>query len=467
MSFLKNLFNKTNVKKRTYEAGSRSKRTSLWLTSNGDANAETKGKLGTIRDRSRYLRRNSPYARKIVDVITNNVIGKGIQTEVKPDSVERFFDAWAKSTDIDFDGQHNLKGLQRIIMDAIVESGEVLIRRRITPELDVPIQYQILESDFIDSSLLNQTRANGNYIIQGIEFNSIGKIVGYWIYETHPGSVDRFTNKLISNFISADEIIHLYRKDRPGQIRGVPWMAPVIMKIKDLDDYEDAQLMKQKVAACFTGFVHDIDGQIECEDESTISDQEKLIPGLIEHLPPGKTITFSNPPQNDNYREFVSSHQREIAIGVGISYEALTGDLSEVNFSSARMGWIEMGRNIDSWREHLMMNGFLKRVEKDFKYGMALKGRNADSSEFTHIPPKREMIDPLKEVEASVKLVRAGFESRSNVISSMGKDPESVDKSIKEDLTKADQEGFVFDTDPRRVNETGRSHPNEVVNEQD
>lgn len=450
---------KNDTKERKYEGASRKGRTQGWITGSGDANAQIKSDLPTLRERSRDLRRNNPYAHKIIEVITNNVVGKGIMTDVKPDALDIFWKDWAYTTACDYDGRNDLKGLQRLAMDAIVESGEVIIRKRIVAGLKYPLQYQVLESDFIDGSFTKTPFKEGNYVIQGVEFDTDGKRVGYHIYESHPGSYEKIKNTFKSNFIPANEIIHLFKQERPGQVRGVPWMAPSMMRLKDLDDYEDAQLMKQKVAACFTAFVHDIDGSQESDNTSTIEDQQRITPALIEQLPPGKTISFASPPSVENYREFVSSQLRAISAGVGISYESFSGDLSEVNFSSARMGWLEMGRNIDAWRDSMMINLFLREVVSDFKFMMDLIGKKApNDASFNHIPPRREMIDPSKEVAALNELVRAGFDSRDAVISSYGKDPDEVYAGIKAGNDKADQLGLILDSDPRRVNANGKKH---------
>ena len=471
MEFHLKLFeNKKNKNKRKFEGASKAPRNSGWKTGSGDANAQIKGDLATLRERSRDLRRNNPYAHKIIEVITNNVVGKGILTDVKPAAVDDFWKDWAYSTACDYDGRHDLKGLQRLIMDAVVESGEVIIRKRVTAGLKYPFQYQVLESDFIDSSYTKTAQNKDNYVVQGIEFDADGRRVGYHLYETHPGSFDRIKNTFKSNYIPASEVIHIFRQERPGQVRGVPWMAPSMMRLKDLDDYEDAQLMKQKVAACFTAFVHDIDGSQDCDDTSTVDDDgSKIQPAIIEHLPPGKTISFANPPSVENYREFTSSQLRAISAGVGISYESFSGDLSEVNFSSARMGWLEMGRNVDAWRESLILNLFMREVVSDFKKMMLLIGKQvpADAG-FTHIPPRREMIDPSKEVDAMLKLVRAGFDSRDAMITSLGRDPDEVYSGIKAGNDKADELGLILDSDPRKVNANGKKHEitQGVANEQ-
>jgi lambda family phage portal protein len=450
-------FKSNKNKKRKYEGAAKGRRTSSWLTGSGDANSQIRHDLPTLRARSRDLRRNNAYIHKAIDVISNNVVGKGIQTQWDDENIEALWKEWAHSTNIDYDGRNDIRGLQRMVMEAVAESGEVLIRKRIVAGLAFPLQYQVLEADFLDSTILNTSPTqDGNFVIQGIEFDGNGKRVGYHIYESHPGSVDHPFNSLNSNFIPANEILHIYRAERPGQVRGVPWPSPVMIKTKDLDDFEDAQLMRQKVAACFTAFVHDISADVDCDDDSDLG--EKIEPALIEHLPPGKTITFANPPSVENYKEFTSSHLRAIAAGMGLSYESLTGDLTETNYSSGRMGHLSMQRNVDSWREGIIITHMMSPIVEDFKNIASILGTDASRAKATHIPPMREMIDPTKEIPAMVDSIRAGLSSRSEAVASLGKDPNDVQNQIQKDNQKADELGLILDSDPRKTNSSGKLH---------
>lgn len=449
---------KSKKKKRKYEGASKGRRTSGWITGSGDANTMLKHDLAWLRERSRYLRRNNANAHKAIEVVTNNVIGKGIMTEISGPQAKRAKDlwkAWAESTACDFDGRHDLSGLQKMMMDAIQESGEVLVRRRVVSD-EMPVKYQILESDFLATNRQEGLISNGNTVIQGIEFDDLGRRVAYHLYETHPGSTT-YTglSTLKVNRIPADEIYHLYRQERPGQARGVPWATPCMIKMKDLDDFEDATLMRQKIANLFVAFVSDISAEVECDDESDLG--ERMVPAMIEHLPPGKSIDFANPPEPQNFTEFVRANQRGIAQAWGITYEALAGDYSNVNFSSGRMGWIEMGRNVESWRKHLIINPFLKNVEKDFELLAMLTGVQLGSLTYDHIAPRRELIDPQKEYDAMVTAMRAGLESRPSAIRSLGRDPETVNEQIQKSNEKQDELGLVLDSDPRMTNKSGQA----------
>jgi lambda family phage portal protein len=454
-----NFFDIFKGKKRKYEAASQGRRTKGWNTGSGDSNQMIKKDLPWLRERSRDLRRNNPYAHKGIELVTNNVVGKGIKCQFDNDKtgkVSALWKEWTETTACDYEGRNNLAGLQRLIMDAIVESGEVLVRKRYVNDKRFPIQYQVLESDFLDTNLMDGAKAgSSNIIMQGIEFNPDGKRVGYHLYEQHPKSaiLTGLSNK--SNFIPANEVLHLYRMERPGQIRGVPWLSNCMIRLKDLDGFEDAQLLRAKIASLFVAFIQDISENVECDDESQDLG-EKMVPGIIEHLPPGKSIEFANPPAFDLYKDFVNSQLRGIAAGLGVTYEALTQDLSQVNFSSARMGWIEMGRNIDAWRDGIMISGFLNPVQSDFRFMLQLNSINADNITHGYIPPRRELIDPEKEISAMKDAIRLGLDSRQNAVQSMGRDPELVLNQIAEDNKTIDSLGIILDSDPRKTAKSGR-----------
>ncbi len=459
---------KTEPKARKYDGASKSKRLSRWLTSSLSANAEISSALSTLRNRSRDLRRNNPYAAKAIAVITSNVVGKGIYTQFRgtvfdspqEKAIDNLWWEWAHTKNIDHDGRHNIFGLQRLICDAVVESGEVLIRKRVLAGLKFPLQYQVLESDFLDINSAYKAEAN-NKVIHGIEFNQQGQVVAYHLYDAHPGAVEDTMRptKVTTNRVPADQVIHLFRQDRPGQARGVPWLAPSMLRLKDLDDYEDAQLVRQKIAACFAVFVKDIGPDVTDQPEACGDDLgDRVEPGLIEFLPPGKDVSFASPPMIQNYKEYVSANLHAIAGGIGITYEALTGDLSEVNFSSARMGWLEFQRNIDVWRESIMIMGFLDEVVKDFMlYASAFNGIDFSSVSHRHTPPRREMIDPTKEVPALIKQIRGGLKTISEALMEQGKDPTEHLLQFKKDMDLLDQLGLVLDSDPRQKDDSGKT----------
>lgn len=455
-----------------YDGASVSRRTAGWRRVSTDANAEiVHGVLGRLRDTSRDLVRNNPYARRGIDAITHNVVGAGVIPQFRSasqsatDALEAMAVEHLDTTAVDADGRHNLYGLQALAMRAVAESGEVLVRRRRRrPEdgLPLPFALQVLESDFLDSSK-NGDMGNGNIAVQGVEFDRLGRRVAYWMFDEHPGSTG--TMRLPqSRRVPAQDVAHVYRMDRPGQVRGVPWLAPVILRMHDYADYEDAQLMRQKIAAVFAAFVTDPDGvdrgPIDGETSSANEDRlESLEPGIIEYLPPGKEIKFASPPGVEGYGEYARIQLHAIAAGLGVTYETLTGDLSEVNFSSGRMGWLEFQRSIVFWQNSILINQMCKRVEGWFLEAASVGVGVAAPATATWTPPRREMIDPTKEIPAQRDAVRSGFVSLSDAVRSMGKDPMEHFNEMAEDFARLDTLGLVLDSDPRRVARTGAAQP--------
>src|SRR6185295_16754861 len=150
--------------------------------------------------------------------------------------------------------------------------------------LSVPLQIQLLEADFIDSTrdnaIGNLFPRDGRLRRQGVEFDQRGRRVGYYLFPAHPalgfGAGE-------SVFIPADTVAHIYRVERAGQVRGVPWGAPCLLTIRDLGDWADATILRAKLAACFAAFVTtDMDPDDPDAEKVTPTgkDVEELEPGL-------------------------------------------------------------------------------------------------------------------------------------------------------------------------------------------
>lgn len=445
--------------KRNFEGAAKSRRTARWYTPRNDVNAANDASLPTLRDRSRDLRRNNPYFARAIMGIANNTIGTGIRTQIRGEGnrvlqAETMWRQWVESKEFDYQSKMSWYSIQNLAAQAVVESGEVLLRRRIDRSRQFPVSYQVLEADFIDTTQTDVRLPNGNFIIQGVEFNSDGQVVAYHLYRRHPGSVVSYPDRsFLSDRVPASEVHHIYRTDRPGQARGVPWGSPCIIRVKDLDDYEDAQLVRQKIAACFSIFVKDINGDIEDDGDCDLG--EKIEPGLIELLPSGKEVQAFDPPSVDNYSEYLTSNLRAIASGFGVTYEMLTNDLSSTNFSSGRMGHLEFQRNIQAWRNNIFIPLLIEPVVQDFRDYAELMGVSTEGLSFVHVPPRREMIDPTKEVPAIRDSIRSGLTSLSDEIMAQGRDPEEHLSQIERDNAQLDRLGIVLDSDPRMTGRTG------------
>jgi lambda family phage portal protein len=238
----------------------------------------------------------------------------------------------------------------------------------------------------------------------------------------------------------------------------VPWLAPVIVPLNDFWEFKDAQLMRQKIAACFAAFIEDTDSDgMLAPSTSAVNGKpiEELGPGIVETLPAGKKITFAEPPSVGDFSSFNDATARDIAVGIGITFEALTANLREVNFTSGRMGRIDMDANVDAWRWLTVIPQFCGGVARWFAEAVAVQTLSSEPFSLGWTPPRRPLVDPTKEIPAMTREVRAGFSSRSRKIRELGFDPEEIMAEVTADNEFADAQNLVFDSDPRRVSVVG------------
>ena len=460
---------RTAVVRNLYEGASLGRRTDGWRAVGTDANAETRESISRLRDVARDMVRNNGYAARAKSTIKHNVVGAGIvpaieaKTPKRKAAVEALLKAHIESTDIDADGRLNIYGLQALAMATIVEAGEVLIRRRlrrVEDGLNLPLQIQVLEPDFLDTSF-DGVQPNGNLAVQGVEFDLRGKRVAYYLFDEHPGSTTAGAGRAYrGKRVSADLVAHVYSVDRPGQVRGVSWFAPVMVRMRDFADLADAQLIKQKIAACFAGFITggetgELDEATGQERSRTGNPIENFEPGMIERLGEGESITFAEPPQTSDFSPYSTVTLREIAAGLNIPYEVLTGDLTGVNFSSGRMGWLEYQRSIDGWRWNMLIPAMLDPVARWLIDAVNVVTMSTEPFRIGWTPPRREMINPTEEIGSAIKAIRGGMNSRSDEIRKLGYDPVEVDREIAADNARADSLGIVLDSDPRKVSAAG------------
>ncbi|MBV7529028.1 phage portal protein [Chitinophaga sp. sic0106] len=440
--------------KRRYDGASKGRHYSDWHSPNLSVNQEVIAALATLRERSRDLSRNNAYAINGVRILRNNVAGTGIiptpkgGTKRQMKAIKEAWAAWADKTNCDYDDMNTFYGVQALVMKTVIESGECLIRRvRGTSKDAVPLRLQVLEGDFIDSSYHTGVWDTDETItFYGIKLDRRGRKLGYWLHKYHPSEVGSE-----SEFVPASDIIHVYEVERPGQIRGVPFSCGVMLRMKDLDDYEFTERIRSKVAAAFAVFVKE-DAAAEDTTASTDGyDLERIEPGMIKKLQPGQEIQVAQPPTTQGFGEFVRNNLRGISAGFGTSYEALTNDYTGVNFSSGRMGSMEFNRNIEHLQYNLIIPRFCDKVFPWFIEACQLKGVIPYEAVITATwtPPRRQMIDPYKEIQALKEGIRAGLYSWQEVSRMLGNVPDELAEELLQDKDMWDKLGLKPTSDAR------------------
>lgn len=441
---------------RRFEAAAAGRRTSDWKAFSTSANTEIAQASVTLRNRSRDLSRNNPYAKKAITTLVTNIVGSGIKPSIQvagnryAKATKAAWKAWAETTECDFERRKTFAAIQAMCARAVLESGECFVRQyRDATARPIPFRLQVLEADFLDISKDGISTADGGFIMQGIEFDAAGRRVAYWLFPVHPGE-NRLYKSLTSARIPADEVLHVYYAERPGQIRGVPVGVSAFLRLKSLDEYDDAELMRKKVAACFGAFVTDTNDPLPGEtNELGGYPIERLEPGMIEYLKPGKQVSLASPPPSEGYAEYSTAFLRSVASGFGVTYEAMTGDLSGVNFSSGRMGWIEMGNIVAEYQEFMMVPVLCAGVWNWFTQAATIAGIGKMDSTATWTTPRRPMLDPVKETKGLSEQVRNGFISWQDAVRQQGDDPDVVADELKADYELFVKFGLMLACDPR------------------
>ncbi|MCB9228633.1 MAG: phage portal protein [Deltaproteobacteria bacterium] len=252
------LFSRKKRSARQHYEGASFKRHKDARISSASANSNLIHAHERLLSSARYLHDNNATARRAIDIITKYTAGitphavfaGGRQSEPHEAKLREFAD----STACDPAGKQNLCAQQALIVRSMVRDGEVLVEKVIRPDyrekgLPLPLQTRVLECDYLDKTKISVSE-RGNPVFMGIEFDRYGSPLFYHMYGEHPGE-SRSLKAMTSEARPAKEIIHVMDPERPGQIRGISRLSPVIIRLRDLDEYEDAQLVRQKIAACF------------------------------------------------------------------------------------------------------------------------------------------------------------------------------------------------------------------------
>lgn len=458
----------------TYDGVGGGRRALAWQVGNPGAVAALAHSQDELRAKSRDLVRRNAWAAAGVEAFVSSAIGTGIkpQSMVQDprlrESIQRLWSDWC--TQADASGLTDFYGLQALACRAMLEGGECLVRlryRRLEDGLPVGLQLQLLEPEHLPLTM-NKRTTSGNVIRAGIEFDRLGRRVAYHLTRSHPGDgalapmSGSGGNDTVR--VPASEVIHLFRPLRPGQIRGEPWLARALVKLNELDQYDDAELVRKKTAAMFAGFVTRLSPEDILMGEGTAdSDGAALAglePGTLQILEPGEDVRFSQPADvGGSYAEFLRMQFRAVAAAMGITYEMLTGDLTQVNYSSIRAGLLEFRRRCEAIQHGVIVHQLCRPIWRAWMAQAVLEGtlsldqfnaRKRDYLAAKWIPHGWQWVDPKKEFDAMVTAIRAGLLSRSEAISAFGYDAEDIDREIAADNQRADELGLVFDSDPRQ-----------------
>jgi lambda family phage portal protein len=475
--------------KRAYAAAQNNRLTSDWVRPSTSADSEVKGSIKTVRNSARELVRNSDFAKAALRAIRNNVVGTGIKNQAQVSMkrgdrlaeeintrIEKEFKRWGNAKRCHVGGKLSWSEIQGLSITSMLESGEVFIRlvKQSFGDSRVPLGLEVIEADLLDDGY-NAILKNGNQVRMGVEVNKWQRPVAYHFWDYHPGdyqfaSVPKETKKRIR--ISADDIIHLYTMERPGQTRGMSAFASAIMRLRNLSGYEESEIVAARATASMMGFVKTPDQDMFEDGTYTQDSVLDFSPGSIRRLAPGEELQFFSPSRpDDSFTPFVQQMLRAVAAGVGCSYTQVSSDFSQSNYSSSRLEILETRAHYRTLQQYLIeslcQEVYSKWLEMAVMSGtLDLAGYDSDPERYEEckwIPPAAQFVDPQKEAAAYKDLIRSGVMTLSQVIALYGGDFDDQMRQRQRELELAKELGVVLDSDPSQVSEQGymQSNPSE------
>ena len=455
---------------RVYDGAQRGRRTQGWRA--GAAGPKTESQAGRIllRQRSRDLVRNNGWISRAVAVLVANQIGTGIRPrantgdEALNKQIDTLFAAWAAACAPE--SGHHLFAAQKLAARSRSESGESLIlldRSTGYAPAGVPLSLQVLEGDWIDDTTGLETPGRDGWC-DGIQFDKAGRRTAYRLWEAHPQESTGLLPRS-SRVVPATDVVHLFRQHRPGEIRGLPDVAAVMLRARDLEDYHDAALMLAKIQACLGVFVSQAAGPMGTAFGTETKDPagnrlEEIAPGMIAYLAPGEEPHFLAPQGGGPFAEYTRITLHLIAAAFGLTYHQLTGDLSDANYSSLRAGSLEFRRQVEQDQHLLLIPAMCEPIWRAFLQQAVLASKlppAAATAPAIWTPPRFEMVDPNRDTSAAIAQVRAGFMTWAEMVSEFGYDPTQQLGEIQAWAGKLKASGVVLDTDPSIITASGNA----------
>lgn len=456
--------------RRGYDGAVFNRLVSDWVTQTTSMDAELRSSLLALRNRSRDLARNNDYVRQFLRAVQNNVIGQGIgfQAQVQMQrggkldektngAIETAWAKWTRKENCHVAGKLCFQDIERLAIRSIAESGEILVRtvNQAFGESKIPLALEIIEPDLLDENY-NDTLEGGRTVKMGVELDQWQRPIAYHFLASHPGDFQAIQGRSARRRrVPADEIEHVFVTERPGQTRGSPWLASAIMRLHHMKGYEESSVVRARASAAVMGFITNPNGEPGSdgvEDDKRLSDFES---GVFKYLEPGEEVTV---PQvagvAGEFDPFMRAMLRGVAAGLGTSYETISRDYSQTNYSSSRQALLE---DRDNWRalQAWIVANLHQRIFEKFLFAAVLSGEiqlpgyevNPDRYRSVRWMPRGwGWVDPAKEVAAYKEAIRGGLKTQTDIIAENGGDFEELMMQRQREVKRAKELGLSFDT---------------------
>ena len=452
------------------EAGATRRRLATWQPAAQHINVAMRAAGDTVNARARWLVRNNGYAKAALRSWSAATVGAGIkpsslvEDEALRDQIHAAWNTWTDEADAE--DITDFYGISRRVSREAFLAGECFIRLRPRfPQdgLSVPLQLQMLPAEQLPLSKLDYA-PNGNPIRLGIEFdqNLRDKRVAYWFFRRNPTDATvtfrELQNQLVR--VPAEFVIHVFDPVEAGQLRGTTGYAAAIVKLFQLDAFDDAELERQKQQSRYATFIetpeeHDEDGNPLVPRPE--DDDLAFAPGATVQLYPGEKVTHSQPGGTPSgYELFQYRVILQICAALGIPYAELSADLNKATYASSRAGLLAFRAEVEAFQHSVLVYQYLRKVWTHWFDAAVLAGRlpisatrynarPADFRAYKAISPRAAWVDPLKDRQAAILALKAGIIAPQDVIEAEGYDLEETYTRIAEAAALAQKLGITID----------------------
>lgn len=433
------------AKRSSFDAAAFNRFTSGWMASSKSANQDLND-IRTLRNRARELVKNTPFGARYSQLLVESVIGpNGIRLQAKNKTLEgKLFTAanqaieawwleWCRPENCTVEKKISFDESLSLAVGNWAPDGEILIRLYRGPAMGpMGFRIQILDADLLDE---NWNRTTEPVIKRGVEYDQFGAPVAYHLWTKHPQDASMERERVR---VPAEDIIHAFIPTRPGQGRGIPHGAAVMLTMDMLSAYLENELVASRIESAKMGAIEDADPAnptTRSPDAGPAQIPASADPGALMDLRgTGAKLSLWDPQHpNSASPEFTKLMSRMIAIGLGTSYPSLTGDYSDTTYSSSKIG---LRPEQDHWAR---LQGFIvvHVCDRIYREGLKmallnqqLRGINDyDIKRWTTVcwqPRGFQSPDPLKDIQADLIEVAAGVKTLTMVAAERGRDLEEV-----------------------------------------
>jgi len=404
--------------------------------------AEASAAREPVQRRARHFAANNPLAHSGVSAWTTAAVGAGITaTSQHPEpemrkQLDAAFRKWTRGADLE--GLTEFAGLQASAVRSERIDGEALFHW-------VGNQLQAIPAEMLDMGMTRDL-AGGALIANGVELDSYGRRLAYWINPAMPS--DQFPTYAHPVRIPAEDVLHVFRPSGPGAVRGVSALANVLLRLSELDGLEDALQTNAKVAALLSVILTN-ENDIGDGTDDPFADGQSLEPGAMFKVPGGWKVNTTAPQQAQQVAEFLCHMTRTIAAGLDVPEHLLTGDLRQANYSSLRAALVSFRQKIEAYQFHTLVPQLLNPVWRRVMTNAVLSGQieaalNDDLFAVEWIPPAQPWVDPVKDAQATKLLMDQGLMSRRQAVASLGYSIDELDAEIAADRARGSALKLTF-----------------------